>query len=90
MTIINSSTKRGADMIRRASIFEGSSLHEVYSRYSAAKAESFNNCRKMCNDECGSNFRIISHNTFGYSVAWDIFNGVRIETPKNSYFVRNL
>lgn len=88
MKIINANTKRASDFLRRASVSEGHSLRDVYGTYSAAKAESFNNCRRMCYDECGSNFRIISHNTFGYSVAWDIPEGIRIETAKSSYLVR--
>ena len=36
-------------------------------------------------------FSIISHNSFGFSVSWlctiDGHDGMRIETPKNSYFI---
>ena len=88
MTIINANTKRASDMIRRASVSEGYSLDEVYSSYSAAKANSWSYCRDLCRREGGSSFRIISHNTFGYSVAWDIPEGIRIATAKSSYLVR--
>ena len=88
MTIINANTRRAADMIRRANNYEGYSLNEVYGTYSAAKGSSWSYCRDLCRREGGTNFRIISHNTFGYSVAWDIPGGVRIETAKSSYLVR--
>ena len=88
MTIINANTKRASDMIRRANNNEGYSLCDVYGTYSAAKSSSWSYCRDLCRREGGTNFRIISHNTFGYSVALDIPDGVRIETAKTSYLVR--
>lgn len=88
MTIINANTKRASDFLRRASVSEGHSLRDVYATYSYEKAMSYRDCATKCAEEGGKNFRIISHNTFSYSVAWDIPGGVRIETAKSSYLVR--
>ena len=66
---------------------EGYYLSEVYSSYSQAKQNAWEYCLNLCNKENGHNFHIISHNTFGFSVAWYVSEGVRIETPKNSYLV---
>lgn len=87
MTIIKATTKKGENMIASAKNFEGYTLNEVYGSYSAAKYHAFVDCVHMCQAENGKNFHICSHNTFGFSVAWEVENGVRIETPKSSYLV---
>lgn len=86
-TIIKSSTKKGQDMIASAKRFDGVTLHDVYGSYSAAKFNAFVDCVDKCMAEGGHNFHICSHNTFGFSVAWETEKGVRIETPKNSYLI---
>lgn len=95
MTTIKASTKKGENMMNRANHNEGTRLWDIYSKYSANKARAWAYCVDMCNREGGYDFRIISHNTFSFSVAWDIIDpetgvveGVRIETANNSYFVQ--
>lgn len=87
MTTINRGTKKADSMINRARYNEGFFLSDVYGRYSTEKERAWRDCMKWYLMEGGSNFRIISHNTFGFSVAWDVPDGVRIETPQNSYKV---
>lgn len=87
MTIIKGTTKRGQDMAIRAKHYEGYSLHDVYDNYSDAKINAWGYCLRLCSVENGLNFHICSHNTFGFSVAWEVENGIRIETPKNSYLI---
>lgn len=87
MIIIKTTTKRGQNMLDRSNNWEGYNLREVYSSFSFAKERAWDYCRTLCRKEGGRNFRIISHNTFGFSVAWDIPEGVRIETPQNSYLI---
>lgn len=86
-TIIKANTKKGQNMIARAANFEGYTLNEVYGKYSPAKYHAFVECVYMAQAENGKGFHICSHNSFGFSVAWEVENGVRIETPQNSYFV---
>ena len=94
MTTIKASTKKGENMMNRANYNEGYNLWEVYGRCSAEKQNAWDECLAKCDNENGYNFRIISHNTFSFSVACDVINletgefiGVRIETANNSYFV---
>lgn len=87
MTIIKGSTKKGQTMLRTACNNEGVNLWEVYDAYSLAKKNSFDWCKAQCMAENGTDFHICSHNTFGYSVAWEVENGMRMETAKNSYLI---
>lgn len=87
MRTINANTKRGQEMLKRASQWDGEYLYQIYGTWSRAKEEAYDRCRQMCYEEGGRAFSIISHNTFGFSVSWVTDEGVRIETPKNSYFI---
>lgn len=87
MTTIKGTTKKGQDMLYRARQNKGFCLAQAYKTYSDAKLKAWQYCYDLCNKENGENFHICSCNTFGFSVAWEVENGVRIETPQNSYFV---
>ena len=87
MTTIKGTTKKGQNMMNSAKHFDGYTLDEVYGKYSPAKLHAFVDCVNMCQAEKGRNFHIISHNSFNFSVAWEVENGVRIETANNSYLV---
>lgn len=87
MTIIKGTTKKGQTMIRNASNYEGVYLWQVYDSFSPAKKRAWDYCYDCFVSEHGEAFSIISHNTFGFSVSWVVENGVRIETPKNSYLI---
>lgn len=89
MTIIKSSTKRGSEMLNKARNNEGFSLWVIYNFCSPAKHRAWQWCLDQCHKENGRNFRIISHNTFSFSVAWETDEGTRIETSKNSYLIRH-
>ena len=87
MTIIKSTTKRGQKMLDSAVGYEGMFLYQIYNSFSPAKQKAWDYCYELCRKEKGTGFGIISHNTFGFSVSWIVDNGIRIETPKNSYLV---
>ena len=87
MTIIKGTTKKGQTMLRTACHNEGINLWEVYDAYSRAKQNSFYACREKYFVENGTDFHICSHNTFSYSVAWEVQNGMRMETAQNSYLI---
>lgn len=87
MTIIKGTTKKGVDMMRNAGRYEGFNLWDVYGNFSRAKQNAWEWCFDRFTEENGSNFHIVSHNTFGFTVAWNVENGVRIETRDNSYLV---
>ena len=89
--IISGLTKKGSTLRANARRYEGTSLDEVYGRYSNAKACAMRQCREWCEADEGWDFHIISHNCHGFSVAWyyaDKETGeviTRIETPRNTY-----
>ena len=91
--IIKGSTKFGQNLLARASRFEGTDLSDVYGSWSSAKASAMRDCRAWCEETKGYDFRIISHNTFGFSVAWRYDNPdtgetmTRIETPSGTYII---
>lgn len=87
MKTIKGTTKKGQTMINNAKYYDGYALRDVYTNYSAAKENAYNYCLSQCAKENGYNFHICSHNTFGFSVAWETKEGVRIETPQNSYLI---
>ncbi len=87
MTIIKSTTKKGRNMMVSASRHEGFRLWDVYDTFSNAKSRAWDYCYEKCLAENGECFGICSHNTFGFTVSWYVENGMRIETPKNSYLI---
>ena len=89
MRTIKADTKQGMKMIESAKHFEGITLDDVYGKCSFQKEVAWRECLYKCQAENGHNFHICSHNTFQFSVAWEVENGIRIETANNSYFVCN-
>ena len=91
--IIKGSTKRGQELLARASRFEGTDLSDIYGRWSSAKASAMRDCKAWCDELNGYNFHIISHNGFGFSVAWNYTipeTGevmTRIETSQSTYII---
>lgn len=88
MTIINKNTTKGKNMILNAMNYQGFFLDDVYGSYSRAKKNAWEYCLALCEKENGDLFHIFSHNTFGFSVAWETPEGTRIETAKNSYLIK--
>lgn len=92
MIKVKLSTKRGQDLFERGSNWAGNTLNQVYERYSEAKRLAWNRCYdEYLASENNDAFSIISYNKQGFSVSWlctiDGHEGMRIETPKNSYFI---
>lgn len=89
MTTIKASTKKGQTMLNNAKNHEGVYLWQVYGNASRAKENAWEWCFEQFTKENGRNFRIISHNTFAFSVAWETEEGTRIETANNSYLIKH-
>ena len=92
MRYYNASTKKGQDLIKRASNYEGTYLWQVYGHYSHEKAVAYETCYDMfLQTENHNAFSICSHNTFGFSCSWvGTLNGeniLRYETKDTSYTV---
>lgn len=88
MKIVKESTALGKKLIVRGSYYEGTGLYQIYDKWSQAKQNAFDWCYEqyLASEEHDS-FSIISHNSYGFSVSWLCKDGLRIETPKNSYLV---
>ena len=89
MKTINNNTKQAERYINaynRSSIF---TLREAYANPSTDKTRADYNCRMMMENEGGYGYKIISYNTFQFSVAWISGNSLRIETACNSFVIPN-
>ena len=88
MRVVKESTALGKQLIARGSRYEGTELRQIYNTWSDNKQRAFDWCydQYLASEE-NSGFSIISHNTFGFSVSWLCKDGLRIETPNNSYLV---
>ena len=93
MKFIKGSTKKGQVLLEKAEYNEGTELWQVYGRCSVQKEVAMENCRRRYAEDDGYDFRIISHNTFQFSVAWNYINRetgeemTRIETAGNTYII---
>ena len=90
MKTINNNTKKAQAFINaynRSSIF---ALREAYANPSTAKTDADYSCRMMMQKEGGHGYKIISYNTFQFSVAWIAGDALRIETACNSFVIPNV
>ena len=88
MRLVKENTSLGKKLISMGSRYEGSELYQIYDKWSSAKQRAFDWCyEQYLASEEHEAFSIISHNTFEFSVSWLCKDGLRIETPKNSYLV---
>lgn len=83
MRVVKESTALGKKLVERGSRYEGTSLNQIYDKWSSAKQRAFDWCydQYLASEEHEA-FSIISHNSFGFSVSWICKDGLRIETPK--------
>ena len=87
MKTINNTTKKAQSFINaynRSDIF---SLREAYANPSTEKTRADYSCRMMMESEGGHGYKIISYNTFQFSVAWIAGNALRVETACNSFVI---
>lgn len=93
MAIISGSSKRGQDLLIRASVNQGTTLRQVYSSWSDKKEKAMSDCLKECSEDGGTDFRIISHSRDNFSVAWEYINQetgevmTKIKTHANTYII---
>lgn len=97
--IINKNTKRGKALYAQTSSYQGFSLSDVYGNYSYAKSAAWQRCfDKFQEDKNAYGFRITSHNSNFFTVAWDtkkidadtgeIISVRHVETAYNSYDIQ--
>nr|DAT75970.1 MAG TPA: hypothetical protein [Caudoviricetes sp.] len=87
MKVINSTTKAGSRFVQMYKVSNYHSVSEAYKVPSEAKVRADRWCVDMMTREGGRGYRVISFNTFNFSVAWRTAAGLRVETPTNSFLV---
>lgn len=87
MQTIKATTKRGQSFVNAYNRSYYYSLRDCYNSYSCAKACAENDCISWMRQESGRGFKILSFNAFGFTCGWITDNGLRIETPTNSYLI---
>lgn len=97
--IINKNTKRGKALLAQTNNYQGFSLSDIYGDYSYAKGAAWQECfEKFQGDKKAYGFRITSHNSNFFTVAWDtekinadtgeIIPVRHVETAYNSYDIQ--
>lgn len=88
MKTINATTKKGTALFNAYNNSTDYELRDCYGRYSTEKSRADYFCRERMRAESGHGYKIISFNTFGFSCAWLVADGLRVETASNSYLVK--
>ena len=89
MKTINNNTQKARAYINAYNRSEIYSLNQAYGRPSTEKTRADYSCRMMMENEGGHGYKIISYNTFQFTVAWISANSLRIETACNSFVIPN-
>lgn len=87
MKTINNNTKQAERYINAYNRSSTFTLREAYANPSTEKTRADYSCRMMMQSEGGHGYKIISYNTFQFSVAWIAGNALRIETACNSFVI---
>lgn len=89
MKTLNNNTKQAERYIDAYNRSEMYYLRDAYGKPSTDKTRADYNCRMMMQSEGGHGYKIISYNTFQFSVAWIAGDALRIETACNSFVIPN-
>ena len=88
MKVVKSNTVLGRRLLDIGSKYEGTFLRQVYNKCSREKELAWDKYfEEYCNTDGAEMFGICSHNNFNFSVSWFTPDGMRLETPKNSYLI---
>ena len=87
MKTLNNNTKRAERYINAYNRSRMYDLQDAYRNPSTEKTRADYSCRMMMQEEGGHGYKIISYNTFQFSVAWISGNSLRIETASNSFII---
>ena len=87
MKTLKNNSKRAQAYINAYNRSDIYSLNKAYGKPSAEKTRADYSCRMMMQKEGGHGYKIISYNTFQFSVAWIAGNALRIETACNSFVI---
>ena len=86
--VLAEGTKKGDDIISKASRWEGNYLHQIYDHWSEAKQRAFDDAYEMYrNSRHGNAFGICSHNSNMFTVSWLHDDGLTFLTSSTEYLV---
>lgn len=91
VVVVDEYHENGKRVLAMASNYDGHYLNQVYANPSEEKIRIYNEAFEMCCNSGGTDFDIVSHNSYGFSVAWFNRNGnydigmVIVLTPKTEY-----
>ena len=88
VVVLAEGTRKGDEIIAKASNWEGYDLRQVYDYWSDAKQKAFDDAYEMyCNSRHGESFGICSHNFNMFTVSWLHDDGLTFLTPATEYLV---
>ena len=87
MKRIKEESKKGQAFLARYERATAESVKQFYGRPSADKIRIEQRLRLVMQDEKGKGFKIIGGNTFYFTAAWLVSNGLRVETVGSSYIL---
>ena len=88
MKIIGKNSKRGRHYLYAYEHSTMYSLFDAYKKPSSRKIQADKDCRSLYGKEQGYIYKIIAANTFTFTAAWRIPQGLRVETAYNSYIIK--
>lgn len=87
MKRISKNSKKGRGFLLRYEKASAICVAEVYKNPSLNKRMADFKCYSLFQAEDGRRYRIISHNTFAFTAAWTVPQGLRVETYGASYII---
>lgn len=85
MTKLNKTTQKAQAFINSYNNATGTTLSDIYSSYSAAKARAERDCRDRMANLNGYDFRMMSGNTYAFTCGYRTDDTLYIETSSNTY-----
>lgn len=87
MKVLKSTTKAGSRFVQMYMQSNCKSVRDAYRAPSGEKIKADTLCRDKMVKEGGHGYKVISFNTFAFTVSWMSTKGLRVETPTNSILV---
>lgn len=85
MTKLNKTTQKAQAFINSYNRATGTTLSDIYSSYSSAKAQAERDCRERMEQLGGYGFRMMSGNSFSFTCGYRTDDTLYVETSSNTY-----
>lgn len=88
IVVLSRTSKKGQEILSRASRHDGYTLTDCYTKPSDIKCAIFRECLEMfTNDVDAHNFHICSHNVNQFSVTWTTASGVVVLLTRDYEYI---